>query len=147
MSKIKKILFVCTGNSARSIIAESIVNKNYRNQFIAFGAGSNPSGKINPYIKEYLKGKKFNLNTYYSKNFDEFLKNDIDIDYVITVCNNANKEVCPVWPKKKTITHWDIADPVEKFKKTKNKDKINLITEETYNIINEKIKHWIKNEK
>jgi Protein-tyrosine-phosphatase len=66
---------------------------------------------------------------------------------VITVCNNANKEVCPVWPKKKTITHWDIEDPVEKFKKTKNKNKINLIAEETYNIINEKIKHWVKNEK
>lgn len=147
MRKTKTILFVCTGNSARSIIAESIINNNFRNQFIAFSAGSNPSGKINPYIKEYLEGKKFNLDTYYSKNFDEFLKNDIDIDYVITVCNNANKEVCPVWPKKKTITHWDIEDPVEKFKKTKNKDKINLIAEETYNIINEKIKHWIKNEK
>ena len=71
MSKIKKILFVCTGNSARSIIAESIINNNFQNQFIAFSAGSNPSGKINPYIKEYLEEKKFNLATYYSKNFDE----------------------------------------------------------------------------
>ncbi len=144
---MKNILFVCTGNSARSIIAESIINNEYDDMYKGFSAGSNPKGKINEDVKNYLLSKHYDLSNYRSKNFSEFINSQIKMDYVITVCNNANKEVCPVWPQKKTITHWEIADPVEKIKKTKNKDKINLIAEETYNIINEKIKHWVKNEK
>ena len=146
MRNIKTILFVCTGNSARSIIAESIINNNFRNQFIAFSAGSNPSGKINPYIKEYLEEKKFNLATYYSKNFDEFLKNDINIDYVITVCNNANNEVCPIWPNKDQIIHWDIEDPVKLLNETNDLNKKNEIIEKVFNHINKNIKELL-NEK
>jgi len=98
---MKNVLFVCTGNSARSIIAESIINHSYKDKFKGFSAGSNPSGKINPYIKNFLQKKGFDLEKCYSKNFDEFLNNKIKIDHVFTVCSNAHNEVCPIWPEKK----------------------------------------------
>ena len=115
---MKNILFVCTGNSARSIIAEAIINNNFNNKFKAYSAGSNPTGKINSEIK---------------------------MDHVITVCNNANHEVCPIWPKKDQIIHWDIADPVSKLINLNENEKNNIILN-TFNVINEKIKNWIKNE-
>ena len=106
---MKNILFVCTGNSARSIIAESIINNEYSNKFKAYSAGSNPTGKINEDVKRFLeKNKNYDLFEYRSKNFEDFLSNNIKIDYVVTVCNNANNEVCPIWPDKNQIIHWDI---------------------------------------
>tara|TARA_Y100000768_G_scaffold293623_1_gene227530 strand:+ start:153 stop:587 length:435 start_codon:yes stop_codon:yes gene_type:complete len=144
---MKNILFVCTGNSARSIIAESIINNNYSDKFKAFSAGSNPAGEINKNIKSYLiKIKNFNVENYSSKNFDIFLNNKFNIDHVITVCNNANKEVCPVWPNNNQIIHWDIEDPVSKFH-ISNEDEITSIINDTYNVIHEKIKIWITHEK
>ena len=98
---MRNILFVCTGNSARSILAEALINKNYSLKFKAFSAGSNPTGKINPNIKKYLEKKNFDVSNYSSKNFDRFLNNKIKIHQVITVCNNAHNEICPVWPEKK----------------------------------------------
>ena len=101
---MKNILFVCTGNSARSIIAESIINNEYSNKFNAFSAGSNPSGKINEDVKSFLeKNKSYDLTNYSSKNFEEFINKEIKMDHVITVCNNANNEVCPIWPDKNQI--------------------------------------------
>ena len=129
---MKRVLFVCTGNSARSIIAESIINNLYYDKFIGYSAGSNPSGQINPIIEKFLKEKKFDLSNYSSKNFDTFINSDIKLDYVITVCNNANNEVCPVWPDKNQIIHWDIEDPA-KFKGTDNQ--INLKFAEIRDII------------
>jgi len=144
---MKNILFVCTGNSARSIIAESIINNEYSNKFKAYSAGSNPTGKINENIKLYLtKIKNFNLENCSSKNFDIFLNKKFNIDHVITVCNNANKEVCPVWPNNNQIIHWDIEDPVSKFH-ISNEDEITSIINDTYNVIHEKIKIWITHEK
>ena len=70
---------------------------------------------LNSFIKKFLEKKGFNLEKYFSKNFDEFLKDKIKIDHVFTVCSNAHNEVCPIWPKKKEIIHWDIKDPVKKF--------------------------------
>ena len=88
---MKKILFVCTGNSARSIIAESIINNEYSKEFQAFSAGSNPSGTINIDVRNFLeKNKNYDLANYSSKNFEEFINNDTKMDHVITVCNNAN---------------------------------------------------------
>ena len=143
---MKNILFVCTGNSARSIIAESIINNEYSNKFKAYSAGSNPTGKINENIKLYLtKIKNFNLENYSSKNFDIFLNKKFNIDHVITVCNNANKEVCPVWPNNNQIIHWDIEDPVSKFKNS-NEKQINEIISETYDIISKKIEILLENE-
>ena len=115
---MKNILFVCTGNSARSIIAEAIVNTYFKDKYKAFSAGSSPSGKINQDIKNYLLSKNMNVSDCYSKDFRFFLEEEIKMFYVVTVCNNANNELCPIWPKKNKIIHWDIEDPVIKLNQT-----------------------------
>ena len=143
---MKNILFVCTGNSARSIIAESIINNEFKDKFKAYSAGSNPSGKINEDIKEFLeKNKNYDLSKYRSKNFEIYLSSEIKINQVVTVCNNANNEVCPIWPEKNQIIHWDIDDPVSKLKNANNDEK-QIIIRSTFNNISTKIKNWL-NEK
>ena len=143
---MENILFVCTGNSARSIIAESIVNNKYNDKFKAYSAGSNPSGEINKDIKRYLNNKGFNLQDYSSKNFSMFIDGEIKIDHVITVCNNANNELCPIWPKKNQIIHWNIEDPVTKLNNINEDEKFQIITD-TFNNIDKRIKNWMLNEK
>lgn len=144
---MKSILFVCTGNSARSIIAESIINNDHSDAFKAYSAGSNPSGKINEDIKEYLENvKKYSLKNYSSKNFQKFIDEKTEIDHVITVCNNANNEVCPIWPNKNQIDHWDIEDPVSKLMNKSKDQKLEIITK-TFNNINQHINDWINFEK
>jgi len=143
---MKNILFVCTGNSARSIIAESIVNNKYNDKFKAYSAGSNPSGEINKDIKRYLNNKGFNLQEYSSKNFSMFINGEIKIDHVITVCNDANNELCPIWPKENQIIHWNIEDPVTKLNNINEDEKIQIITD-TFNNIDKRIKNWMLNEK
>ena len=144
---MKSILFVCTGNSARSIIAESIINNEHSDAFKAYSAGSNPSGKINEDIKEYLENvKKYDLKDYSSKNFQKFIDDKTKLDHVITVCNNANNEVCPIWPDKNQIDHWDIEDPVSKLINKTPKEKFEIITK-TFNNINQHINDWINFEK
>ena len=139
-------MFVCTGNSARSIIAESIVNNKYNDKFKAYSAGSNPSGEINKDIKRYLNNKGFNLQDYSSKNFSMFIDGEIKIDHVITVCNNANNELCPIWPKKNQIIHWNIEDPVTKLNNINEDEKFQIIND-TFNNIDKRIKNWILIEK
>ena len=140
---MKSILFVCTGNSARSIIAESIINNEHSDTFKAYSAGSNPSGKINEDIKEYLENvKKYDLKDYSSKNFQKFIDEKTKLDHVITVCNNANNEVCPIWPDKNQIDHWDIEDPVSKLINKTPEEKFEIITK-TFNNINQHINDWI----
>ena len=143
---MKNILFVCTGNSARSIIAESIVNNKYNDKFKAYSAGSNPSGEINKDIKRYLNNKGFNLQEYSSKNFSMFINGEIKIDHVITVCNDANNELCPIWPKENQIIHWNIEDPVTKLNNINEDEKFQIITD-TFNNIDKRIKNWMLNEK
>ena len=144
---MKSILFVCTGNSARSIIAESIINNEHIDTFKAYSAGSNPSGKINEDIKEYLENvKKYDLKDYSSKNFQKFIDEKTKLDHVITVCNNANNEVCPIWPNKNQIDHWDIEDPVSKLVNKTKDQKIEIITK-TFKNINQHINDWINFEK
>ena len=143
---MKNILFVCTGNSARSIIAESIINNKYNDKFKAYSAGSNPSGEINKDIKRYLNNKGFNLQEYSSKNFSMFINGEIKIDHIITVCNNANNELCPIWPKENQIIHWNIEDPVTKLNNINEDEKFQIITD-TFNIIDKRIKNWMLNEK
>ena len=143
---MKNILFVCTGNSARSIIAESIINNEFKDKFKAYSAGSNPSGKINEDVKKFLeKNKNYDLSNYSSKNFEKFLSNGIKMDHVVTVCNNANNEVCPIWPEKNQIIHWDIDDPVSKLKDANDEEK-QIIIRNIFNKISTKIKDWL-NEK
>ena len=144
---MKNILFVCTGNSARSIIAECIINNEYNDKYKAYSAGSKPSGKINEDVKKFLdKNKNYDLNDYKSENFEIYINNKIKMDHVITVCNNANNEICPIWPKQNQIIHWDIDDPVSKLKNLNDEEK-QIIIRKTFNEINKKINSWVKSEK
>ena len=144
---MKNILFVCTGNSARSIIAECIINNEHNDKYKAYSAGSKPSGKINEDVKKFLeKNKNYNLNDYKSENFEIYINNKIKMDHVITVCNNANNEICPIWPKQNQIIHWDIDDPVTKLNDASEDKKFKIITD-TFNNIDKRIKNWILNEK
>ena len=144
---MKTILFVCTGNSARSIVAECIINNEYNDKYKAYSAGSKPSGKINEDVKKFLeKNKNYDLNNYKSENFEIYINNKIKMDHVITVCNNANNEICPIWPKQNQIIHWDIDDPVSKLKNLNDEEK-QIIIRKTFNEINKKINSWVKSEK
>src|SRR5210317_87128 len=144
---MRSILFVCTGNSARSIIAESIINNEHSDTFKAYSAGSNPSGKINEDIKEFLENvKKYDLKDYNSKNFQKFIDEKTKLDHVITVCNNANNEVCPIWPNKNQIDHLYIENPVSKRMNKSKDQKLEIITK-TFNNINQQINDWINFEK
>ena len=143
---MKNILFVCTGNSARSIIAESIINNEYNNMYKGFSAGSNPTGQVNEDVKNYLLSKHYDLSNYRSKNFNEFINSQVKMDYVVTVCNNANNEVCPIWPNKDQLIHWDIEDPVARLNSTNDINRKKYIVETTYKIIFKKINELL-NEK
>lgn len=103
-------LFLCTGNSCRSIIAESILNKIGRGKFIAFSAGSKPVGYINPMTIKLLESKGHDISLVSSKNWDQF-SSEPSMDFIITVCDNAAGEVCPIWPGRPISAHWGLADP------------------------------------
>lgn len=110
--RIYNVLFLCTGNSARSILAESVLAKEGAGRFRAFSAGSAPKGHVHPMALEVLKAYGFPHEGFRSKSWSEFSRPDApEIDFIFTVCDNAAGESCPVWPGKPITAHWGIEDP------------------------------------
>ena len=108
------VLFLCTGNSARSILAESILNKDGQGYFRAFSAGSMPNGRVNPLAIQTLESYGYPTDGLRSKTWLEFVKPDAPVmDFVFTVCDNAAGEACPIWPGYPTTAHWGIEDPAK----------------------------------
>lgn len=114
MSKaFMNVLFICTGNSARSIMAEALMNQMGGGRYRAYSAGSHPAGFVNPKALELLERNRFRTGELRSKNWDEFAVPDApQMDFVLTVCDKAAGEVCPVWPGQPMSAHWGLQDPV-----------------------------------
>jgi arsenate reductase len=112
MPKTYNVLFLCTGNSARSIMAEAIINKKGFPTFAAYSAGSHPKGAVHPAALRQIETAKLSAIGLRSKGWSEFAKpGGPKLDFVFTVCDNAAKEVCPIWPGQPMTAHWGIPDP------------------------------------
>jgi protein-tyrosine-phosphatase len=141
MSGPYNVLFLCTGNSARSIIAEAILNKAGKGRFRAYSAGSQPKGSVNPHTLALLQSLGYDTAGYRSKSWNEFTKPDAPVfDFVFTVCDNTASEACPVWPGQPMTAHWGVPDPAE-VKGTSAE--IALAFKEAYRMLNQRISVFV----
>ena len=131
------VLFLCTGNSARSIMAEAIMNRVGGGKFKAYSAGSMPKGEVHPRTLEILKRNAVRPEDFRSKGWEEFSGPDAPkLDFVFTVCDNAVNEICPIWPGQPMTAHWGVPDPAAA---TGNEAEIALAFADTYRILNNRI--------
>lgn len=135
--RIFNVLFLCTGNSARSVIAEAILNKLGAGKFRAFSAGSQPKGQVNPNTLLLLDGLGYDTMGFRSKSWDEFAKPGAPpLDFVFTVCDNAAGEACPFWPGQPMTAHWGVPDPAEA---TGSPAEIALAFKDAYRMLHQRI--------
>jgi protein-tyrosine-phosphatase len=135
--RVYNVLFLCTGNSARSIIAEALLERLGGGRFRAFSAGSHPKGAVHPRTLELLKGLHYDVSGYRSKNWDEFAAPGAPVmDFVFTVCDDAAGETCPFWPGQPMTAHWGIPDPA---KATGTDAEISLAFADAYKLLNNRI--------
>jgi arsenate reductase (thioredoxin) len=131
------VLFLCTGNSARSIIAEAILDKVGAGRFRAYSAGSHPKGRINPNTTELLRSLGYDTSQFRSKSWGEFTKPGApEFDFVFTVCDNAAAEPCPLWPGHPMTAHWGVPDPATA---NGNAAEIALAFKDAYRLLNQRI--------
>jgi protein-tyrosine-phosphatase len=131
------VLFLCTGNSARSVIAEAILNKIGGEKFRAYSAGSQPKGRVNPHTIKLLESLGYDVSVFRSKSWDEFAKvGEPKFDFMFTVCDSAAAEACPVWPGQPMTAHWGIPDPAEA---TGSEAEVALAFKEAYRLLNQRI--------
>ena len=131
------ILFLCTGNSARSILAEAIMNRTAPGRFNAYSAGSHPKGAVNPHARDLLKRLDYAVDGLRSKSWDEFAGPDAPrLDFVITVCDDAAGEACPAWPGQPMTAHWGMPDPAAV---TGSEGEIALAFADTYRMLENRI--------
>ena len=131
------VLFLCTGNSARSVMAEAILNREGRGHFRAFSAGSHPKGQVHPYALDLLRKLNYDVSAFRSKSWKEFSGPDgPKLDFVFTVCDNAAQETCPVWPGQPMTAHWGVPDPAAA---TGNEAEVRFAFADTYRMLNNRI--------
>jgi arsenate reductase len=137
MDRPYNVLFLCTGNSARSIIAEAILNKIGTGRFHAFSAGSQPKGQVNPHTIQLLQELDYDTSGFRSKSWNEFAKPGAPaLDFVFTVCDNAAGEACPFWPGQPMTAHWGVPDPAEA---TGSRAEIGLAFKDAYRMLHQRI--------
>jgi arsenate reductase (thioredoxin) len=130
-------LFLCTGNSARSIMAEAILNRLGAGRFRAHSAGSQPKGKVNPHTIALLEALGYDVSGFRSKSWSEFAKPGAPmLDFVFTVCDNAAGETCPVWPGQPMTAHWGVPDPAEV---TSSAAEVALAFKDAYRMLHQRI--------
>ena len=137
MAEPYNVLFLCTGNSARSIIAEAILNKVGTGKFRAFSAGSQPKGRVHPETLQLLRGLGYDTSAFRSKSWGEFAEPGAPVmDFVFTVCDNAAGESCPLWPGQPMTAHWGVPDPAEA---KGNQAEIALTFKDAYRMLHQRI--------
>jgi protein-tyrosine-phosphatase len=140
-TKVLNVLFLCTGNSARSIMAEAIMNRLGQGKFHAFSAGSQPKGAVHPQTFHLLRKLNYDVKGLRSKSWEEFSRADApQMDFVFTVCDDAAAETCPVWPGQPMTAHWGVPDPVRVMG---NDAEIGIAFAEAYRMLNARISIFV----
>src|SRR5580704_2596091 len=141
MERPFNVLFLCTGNSARSIMAEATLNREGRGNFRSFSAGSQPKGQVHPYTLDLLRKLNFDVSALRSKSWTEFSgANAAPLDFVFTVCDNAAGEACPYWPGQPMTAHWGVPDPAAA---TGNEAQIRLAFADTFRMLSNRISLFV----
>lgn len=139
--RLYNVLFLCTGNSARSVLGECLLTHMGQGRFLGYSAGSHPSGRIFPPVRDFLESQGLETGQLRSKSWDEFATPDAPrMDFVFTVCDSAANEVCPVWPGQPMSAHWGVPDPAEA---TGSEVERRLAFSETYRMLQNRISIFV----